>query len=348
MMFRRLSDFTTAIGISRALEPAAPDPRVLALSREFATTNPDEVTHALELSRRGQVQAAVELLQHAADGNREKSVQHLRTLARIVTPSNPNEAIAAYRKVLQASPDDDAAMRDLADMLIRLGRFDEARAPLATLLEDAKEPRAKAAANALAAIVYARSGDTKAAEAHFQIASANTPRNTSDRATLVLLLAQAAEAMGKGDEAAALYADACRASDTARAPNAYADAELGFGRLALAGGKPADAEVHFRQALAMREYAGSLPGVADALIWIGFCRAAVSTDDAEAAAVYEQALSLYRRLDDALGMITALEALASIAAEKGDQEKASAFAEEASVLAADKGLVAAPRVTQVS
>lgn len=317
---------------------AAPDgeERVMRLAREFRAKLRDANEEALILQRQGHADLAIATLRQRVATNQGEVLQRLRTLARVAGPSNPNEAIAAYKHVLASVDMDAAARHDLVELYLKIGRYGEALEYINAMIARAREPRLRVIAKALKATALAHLGRREEAEAAFEEASALEVEDVADRAQAGLLLGRAGEAL-QSQRARAFYVGAIKDSDTAQATLVFAGAEAGLGRLDLSVGAIEDAERHFRRALGLCEHAGELHGVASALEALGVCRRQAG-DREGAQANFERALRIFRQLEDTLGVARVLLDLADLAG----SDQARAQHQEAATLVAERGLEDTP------
>ncbi|MEQ1808657.1 MAG: hypothetical protein ABL889_01935 [Terricaulis sp.] len=322
--------------------PGAPkvDPRLLQLSQQIdserssrkatnevgaqrgARTVPLAVmVEDLQSKNRGE--EALMTVRNVVDEAEGAAVRRLRTIAQVMTKRSPRESIEAHRNVLRLAPSDVLARRDLIEVLLSVGRFREAEAHLRRLRVQARwDGRLLLHAQCLTAEALAGVRKVDRAKQYLRDAEElliALKLGIAESVVSYLQLARAAMVLEEIDTAERFYVAAHQDSQDVLAPNAFADTEIGLGRISLRRGDLGVARKHFENALALRDHIGDAPGVAEALEQL----ALVTHDREQAKALFDRAASLYGELSDVLGQARILTARAPLADAGEDLEQVS-------------------------
>jgi tetratricopeptide (TPR) repeat protein len=260
----------TALRLSGDLRQAV---RVVdPLSRAFPQSPPVQLEHGWILAAAGQTQAAIAAFRRAlaaeselaeawrglaegldllgdADGAQAARARQmvlqikggvrdpaLMTAAAALVDGKPGEAEAALRAVLDARPDEPAALRMLAEAVARLGRQEEAETLLVRCLEIA--PGFTAARQNLATVLY-RLGRSEDALVQLEGLLADDPRNPAH----LNLKAAALARIGEYAQSIALYEDVL-----ARYPQ-QPKGWMSYGHALKTVGRAADCVAAYRKAV---------------------------------------------------------------------------------------------------
>ena len=246
------------------------------LYEQLASHDPDLAQEALlELAqmhlRAGRTDVGKETLDRAcalADGPRVRS-EAARQLARA---GATDEAIQAYRSLLERWPADDAALTDVVDLLLAGGRQDDAVA----LLREARANRSEVETLTLIAHLFERLRDPGEAADTFLLVLENDPKNTNAFERLLSIrrgqgrwdevarLLEGAPGAGEGDldRRVDLYVETGRlealvtstGEAVAREEKALAETALELARSMEEVGRLSGAIDYYRRALVFREH----------------------------------------------------------------------------------------------
>lgn len=241
---------------------------------------------------------------------------------------NPEQAVATFERVIRDYPRDSDARLALGELLIELGRLDDARAMLETVTRD--DPQNPVAWFQLgkAAII---AGDAQAAGDEYLVRALviqNRLGNDEGRGEVLNALGIANERLGRLTQAGDYYEQAVRLREAAGDLRGVSASLSNLARLNMINGEFGPAREALERALSVRQEMGDLQGVASLLNELGVLEE--ETGDYGAALTrYREALRLHENLGGGRGVAEAYTNLAFTYQMLGQYDNAEAFSERA-------------------
>jgi tetratricopeptide (TPR) repeat protein len=286
----------------------------------LAASHPDSAEAATQLgfalARQGKPKEAIEHYRRALSLDPESAEAHAYLGAALASQGHFDEALPHFERALRAKPEN-AELHDWTGVALReQGRLDDA---FAHFVEAVRLDPGLAAAHLNLGRVYKQRGKLDDAVRHYRRALAINPRLAAAHNNL----GSALGAQGRVAEAIQQFREALRLEPL------YDEAHNNLGLALRMTGQSQEALVHFRAALSRR---ADWPVPLSESAWI----LATSTDPklrdpAEAIRLAERAAELTSRRDPVV-----LDALAAAYASAGDWDRATATAEAAIALAAER------------
>jgi tetratricopeptide (TPR) repeat protein len=284
--------------------------------RQAMSESPEaELALGFELHARGQDAQAVEHLRayvrRKPDGP-EIAAGYQALGGALASLHRTDEAIDAFRHVLQIDPRNRNACRLIGDALLATSKLTDAIDQYEGCIKQGLDLAVTRYNLGTALAMAGRVGD---AVEEFRAAVAIDPRNASARNNLAATL----QSVGKVDEAAVEY------RETLAVDPGNVDAHNNYGRLLMNAGDAKDAAEQFQQALAHRP---DWPVALEGLAWVRATAAQPETRrPLEALQLAERAAQLTKRRDALV-----LDSLAAAYAANGEFERARDVAREALAL----------------
>lgn len=280
-----------------------------------------------EAGRRAEALDAAEKAVGLFEGQSGRAALRARAEQAILA-GDPKQGVALLEDLVERYPNDVAGQTQLAEQLGELGRFDEARTLLQSVVEaDPNHPRAWFLLGKFAII----SGDARLAAEDYLVRALvvqNRIGSAQGRGEVFNAMGIANEQLGELEIARQYYRNALEMRNVADDKRGVAASLSNIARLDMINGKIDAARAGLQQSLKALEEVGDTAGVADMQNEFGVLEEEAG-DYAAALSHYREALRIRRQLGGGLGLAESYANLAFIYLTLGEYDNAAAFASNA-------------------